>query len=45
MHKIINNSDYNPYRISESDYIEEHLTENIDYDKVAAQNFLLSYHF
>lgn len=27
------------------DYIEDHLTENIDYDKVAAQSFSSSYHF
>ena len=27
------------------DYIEDHLTETIDYDKVAAQSFSSSYHF
>ena len=27
------------------DYIEEHLTENIDYEKVAAESFSSSYHF
>ncbi len=27
------------------DYIEEHLTESIDYEKVAAQSFSSSYHF
>ena len=27
------------------DYIEDHLTEQIDYDTVAAQNFSSSYHF
>ena len=27
------------------DYIEEHLTESIDYDKVAEQSFSSSYHF
>lgn len=27
------------------DYIENHLTEKIDYDKVAAQSFSSSYHF
>ncbi len=26
-------------------YIEDHLTENIDYDLVAAQSFSSSYHF
>ncbi len=27
------------------DYIEEHLTESIDYDKVSEQSFSSSYHF
>ena len=27
------------------DYIEEHLTEDIDYDRVAEQSFSSSYHF
>ena len=27
------------------DYVEEHLTEEIDYEKVAAQSFSSSYHF
>ena len=27
------------------DYIEDHLTETIDYEKVAAQSFSSSYHF
>ena len=27
------------------DYIENHLTEKIDYDMVAAQSFSSSYHF
>ena len=27
------------------DYVEEHLTENIDYEKVAAESFSSSYHF
>lgn len=27
------------------DYIEEHLTETIDYEAVAAQSFSSSYHF
>lgn len=27
------------------DYIEEHLTEDIDYERVAAESFSSSYHF
>lgn len=30
---------------SSIDYIEEHLTETIDYEAVAAQSFSSSYHF
>lgn len=33
------------FSIQVIDYIEEHLTESIDYEIVAAQSFSSSYHF